>query len=316
MMYRNLLITGCGGDIALALSDIARSSGIASRLVGCDITANHAGPAIFDACEVIPKAESPDYLDALWQLTERYDIDAIVPMSEAEIARLMLEKSLENFRSCDVIAANQLAVETGLDKYRTNQALIAAGLLAPWTVVVGQGRPASFPCILKPRYGQGSKGLQRVSQDQATMAEAMHGEDFIWQELILPDEAEYTCGLYRSSAGETRTIIFRRQLQGGITRAAWVSHDAAIETLLLRIADAVRLVGAINVQLRVDEDGPKVFEINPRFSSTVGFRHLLGFQDFIWSVQDRRGQSIGSYTPPPAGTAVYRGVSLLMVPPP
>ena len=29
-----------------------------------------------------------------------------------------------------------------------------------------------------------------------------------------------------------------------------------------------------------------VFEINPRFSSTVGMRHKVGFSDLIWSIQE------------------------------
>jgi carbamoyl-phosphate synthase large subunit len=85
--------------------------------------------------------------------------------------------------------------------------------------------------------------------------------------------------------------------------------------LLRRIADVVELVGAINVQLRVDAEGPKVFEINPRFSSTVGFRDRLGYRDFVWSVMARKGLAIGDYIPPAVGTRIYRGTSLFVVPP-
>ena len=32
--------------------------------------------------------------------------------------------------------------------------------------------------------------------------------------------------------------------------------------------------------------GPMIFEINPRFSSTVYMRHKLGFTDVIWSLKE------------------------------
>jgi carbamoyl-phosphate synthase large subunit len=314
MIYQNVLVTGCGGDIGLTLGTIALETGAANRVIGCDMSTNHPGTAVFDACETIPRADSPDFPVALARLIDKHRIDAIVPTSEAEITRLAAEGGLESFHGCDVVAANRKAVEAGLDKFNTYQMLTLAGLPAPWTVVVGEGEPKSFPCIFKPRRGQGGKGLKRVEQKDAAAVSAGR-KDFVWQELILPDEPEYTCGLYRSRQGEVRTIIFSRQLQGDITRTAEVVEHAGIEALLHRIAATADLSGSINVQLRVDQEGPKVFEINPRFSSTVGFRHRLGFRDFVWSLQERRGLAIEAFAPAQTGTRVYRGTSLFVIRP-
>jgi carbamoyl-phosphate synthase large subunit len=50
-----------------------------------------------------------------------------------------------------------------------------------------------------------------------------------------------------------------------------------------------------------------VFEINPRFSSTVVFRHKLGFTDLVWSLQEQVLNLSTSYVPTrPIGTRVYR----------
>jgi len=48
----------------------------------------------------------------------------------------------------------------------------------------------------------------------------------------------------------------------------------------------------MNVQLRLTEQGPRVFEINPRFSSTVLMRHRIGFSDVLWSIQEAEGDQI------------------------
>ena len=315
MIYRTMLVTGCGGDIGMALGQIAREAGLAEKLIGCDIHADHPGQLIFDACEVLPPADADDYFERLGDLVKTYAIDVIVPMSEAEIEHFAKAGYLQNFLSCDVITANALAIRTGLDKFSTYEMLKHSGLPAPWTGIVGQYKALSFPCIVKPRRGQGGKGIVQVQAANAAAIEATRKGD-IWQELILPDDAEFTCGLYRAAPGaDIRTIIFARQLQGGVTRTAKVVEDARINALLRDIADAVELTGAINVQLRVDAEGPKVFEINPRFSSTVGFRDRLGFKDFVWSVQARKGLAIDDYRAPAVGTKVYRGTSLLVVSP-
>ncbi len=315
MIYQAMLVTGCGGDIGFALGCIARESRLAGRLIGCDMHADHPGKLIFDTCELVPSADTDDYFDRLEGLVKQYGIDLIVPMSEAEIERFADAGFLRNFLSADVIAANALAVRTGLDKFETYGMLKRNNLPAPWTCIVGEDEPLSFPCIIKPRRGQGGKGIIRVqTENAAAIAQARRGD--LWQELILPDNAEFTCGLYRATAGsELRTIVFARQLQGGITKTAEVVEDERIETLLREIADAVELIGAINVQLRIDSEGPKVFEINPRFSSTVGFRDRLGYRDFVWSVMARKGLAIGDYRAPAVGTKVYRGTFPLIVPP-
>jgi carbamoyl-phosphate synthase large subunit len=306
MIHDTMLITGCAGDIALALARIAREAGAVRRLIGCDVHADHAGSAFFDVCELVPRASDGAYLEALKRIVMAHGVDVIVPMSEAEIAVLLAAGHLSAFAGVPVLAANRLAIETGLDKYATFNQLAARELGVPWTRIVGEAPPLALPCILKRRRGQGGKDLRLVNtEEEVEIARQTRAGD-LWQELLLPEDQEYTCGLYRSRTGETRTIVLHRRLQGGLTGAAVVADSAPFSPLLHGIADALDLNGSINVQLRLTADGPKVFEINPRFSSTVRFRDKLGFHDFIWSLLELRGLAIGSYSPPSPGIRMYR----------
>lgn len=306
MNFGTVLITGCGGDIGLSLARIVREVGIAERLIGCDTLSNHGGLAFFDACELVPRADEPGYFAAIEKLISDHNIDLMIPMSESEIHQMHGAGRLEKIAGVPVLAANPLAVEIGLDKYATYKKLAANGLPAPWTRIVSEDPPASLPCIIKPRRGQGSKGVRLVeTQDEVDVLTRERAND-VWQELLLPEEEEHTCGVFRSSAGETRFVVLRRQLKTGFTVAARVVDPAPFTDVLHNVADALSLRGAINVQLRVTATGPKIFEINPRFSSTVGFRHKIGFQDFIWSLQDKCGAAIAPYDPPKIGTRVFR----------
>lgn len=306
MIYPAALITGCGGDIAQALARIARDTGVFRDLIGCDIHEQHPGRAYFRHCHVVPKARDSQYVDCLRQLIDEFHIDVVVPTAEAEISCLVEARKSGSGLGVPVIIANDLAIEIGLDKYATVEQLAASGIGVPWTCIVGDAPPLQVPCILKQRYGQGSKGLRLIETeaDVANFSVARPGD--LWQEQLLPDDQEYTCGLYRGRSGETRTLVIRRRLQGGLTSAGEVVASDEINGLLHAVADALDLLGSINVQLRLTQDGPKVFEVNPRFSSTVGFRNKLGFRDFVWSLLEARGLDIESYCPPSSGTKIYR----------
>lgn len=306
MIFGTILITGCGGDIAQALARIARESGAVNRLIGCDTHSDHAGTAFFDVCAVVPRANDDAYFQAIRQLILTHGVNLIVPASEAEIGRMHSAGFHKRFEGVSVLTANSFAVETGLDKYATYERLVACDLGVPWTRIVGETMPATFPCILKQRRGQGSKGLRLIETEAEALRFNRTRAGDIWQELLLPDDQEYTCGLYRTDAGETRSVVLRRRLHGGLTAAAQVADPTPFDALLQGVADAVNLKGAINVQLRLTADGPKVFEINPRFSSTVGFRHKIGFRDFMWSLLEQQGMEPGPYFPPTPGVRMYR----------
>jgi carbamoyl-phosphate synthase large subunit len=313
LIFDTMLITGCGGDIALALARIARQCGAVRRLIGCDIHDDHPGGAFYDTLAHAPRADDPTYLEGLKTIVAANRVDVIVPMSEAEMTTLLSADALAELGGVPVIMANRVAVATGLDKLATIDMLARNGVPAPWTTIVGSAPPASVPCILKLRRGQGSKGLRRVEMADDVERLCRERPGALWQELLLPDDQEYTCGLYRSRNGEIRTLIFRRKLQGGHTVSGEVVASAAIGALLERIAVVLDLSGSVNVQLRLTAEGPRVFEINPRFSGTVGFRHKMGFRDFVWSLLERKGLAIEAYCPPRPGTRFYRGANEIII---
>jgi carbamoyl-phosphate synthase large subunit len=309
-----ILVTAIGGDIGYGVGKILRSSRIAEFLMGCDVHGEHAGQFYFDRCEIVARADSGHYLDSLRQVARSNRIDLIIPTSEPELRYLLKAEALDGIDGIQLLTANREALRIGFDKLETSLLLQHAGLPFPWTIPVGDGDPPALPCIIKNRFGAGSKGFAKVDADNASVHARTRGTA-IWQELLQPAEQEYTCGLYRSASGDIRSIVFHRRLVAGATRfGRVVGNNREISSLLAKLASAVDLQGSINVQLILTARGPVVFEINPRFSSTVVFRHLLGFQDVLWSILERCGRPIPDYVPPPSGTSFYRGVDELLIP--
>ena len=75
----------------------------------------------------------------------------------------------------------------------------------------------------------------------------------------------------------------------------------------MKLAVKLNLIGSINLQLRITKNLPKVFEINPRFSSTILYRHLFGFEDLIWSIEDALGYELSDNREHATGRKFYKG---------
>jgi len=205
-------------------------------------------------------------------------------------------------------------IATFLDKLETAKWLAQQGLPAPRTVPLASANADDLPVFIKRARGHGTRDTEIV-RSAARLKVAMEEApaNAIAQELLEPADREYTCAVFRGG-GELRTLAMRRVLEGGTTMRIGIERHAAVDELLRAIAIATDLDGSLNVQLRLTIDGPRVFEINPRFSGTVMMRHRIGFRDLVWAIEARRGQPPPSFEPP-IGTRVFRQAREVVAPP-
>lgn len=305
-----VLITGCGGDIGQSIGKILKSkSELFSLVIGADLHEEHAGKFIFDACFVLPRCNADGYQKAVIQLIKDCQIDVIIPISEPELRNMGKHLYQDDFFNKPVIMANWQSLHVGFDKKLTSDFLAEHGLPFPDTHLVKSYNKSIFPVLIKSRDGSGSKSIHLVnSREELDLYQKIFPE-FIAQEFLPNDGGEYTCGLFRSTSGEIRDIILKRKLMGGFSGYGTREENHQISKLLHQIAILLDLKGSINVQLKLVHGTPVIFEINPRFSSTVLFRHLMGFEDVLWSIQDKLGLELDSYQINHSINNFYKGFS-------
>ena len=291
-----VLITGCGGDIGQSIGKILKSKPNWFPVVlGADIHEEHAGKFIFNACFTLPRCHADEYEAAVKKLIQEHQIDLVIPISEPELRNIEKHHYQDDFFGKPIIIANWQSLQVGFDKKLTSDFLAKHGLPFPETNVITTYNKSIFPVLIKSRDGSGSKSIHVVkNQDEMELFQKIYPE-FIAQEYLPNDGGEYTCGLFRSKSGEIRDIILKRKLMGGFSGYGTREEHPAISQLLHQLAILLELQGSINVQLRLVDGTPMIFEINPRFSSTVLFRHLMGFEDVLWSIQDKLGLSLEPY---------------------
>lgn len=203
---------------------------------------------------------------------------------------------------CRAIVGPARAVDTCKDKYRTAQWLREIGEPAPESFLPEDGldrveAAIGYPMMVKPRFGSRSRGVARVD-DRASLERALADcESPLAQRYLPGEDNEYTCGVVVLDGNVDTIAVIRRRLKDGNTSAGVSDSEPVIEALCRRVGGALATYGPINIQLRLVEGTPIIFEINPRFSGTTIFRALLGINEPERVLRHALGMPLA---PPPA----------------
>lgn len=302
----NILLLGAGGDIGQSIYKILYEIKWIGKIVGTDININSASSLMFDKFYRVPKCNDLEYIRKISQIIDDENISFILPVSETEI-RYFFQNTIDSIHNIPLTLANSFSLSIGFDKFKTVDFLKENNLPYPKTQRQNAKLDLDYPIIAKSNTGSGSKSIIKIEDDLDLAYTARKFPHHILQKFLPEDEGEFTCGLFRSSKGEIRHIVFKRDLLGGFSVFGEVVENKSINRLLIKVAKALNLRGSINVQLRLLYGKPIVFEINPRFSSTVRFRDLLGFKDVLWVLEDQLNSEISIYKKPPSGSKFFKG---------
>lgn len=283
-MKMRFLITAIGGDVGSSVVRCLNKEFSKENLVGCDIIPYvSAYDEVGEFFLAPPYVNEEKYLDVLLNECKVRKISYILPMTEGEILIFDKYKGLFNLRGIKVMINKSDILKIAFSKYSTANAVRKMGLNSPktWRLKENIGE-IRYPVIVKPDRGCSSRDVTVVYNCQECELVASKIPDAIIQEYIGSSENEFTVGVF-SNGNDIKTIAFRRTLGlGGMSKMVERIEDEKIDTMASTVAKAFQLEGAINLQMRKQEGEYYIFEINPRISSTVGFRYMLGFKDVKW----------------------------------
>lgn len=297
---RKILITGIGGDIACAIIRCILDEFKNDEIYGIDIKEYTPYMDQIKQAIVAPRYTEDNYVPFLKKLILENGITHFLPTSETEIIIAAENRSFFKENGIKLLINNDIIIKTCTSKYQTAVFLKDAGIDVPLTYLADEYKgELSYPFIVKADSGSGGKKL-KIIQDQEQWNKVVK-ENMVCQQLIGDVDNEYTVGIF-SDGIQVRTIVLKRYLgPGGMSVEVHCCENPDIQAIAEKIAIAYNLHGCINVQLRKHESRYYVFEINPRLSSTTGFRHKMGFQDVIWWFMLMDGEDIPYYQNDAAG---------------
>ncbi|MEJ1931456.1 ATP-grasp domain-containing protein [Nostoc sp. NIES-2111] len=279
-------VTGVGNPLGQNILKALAMSALPLRLFALDSNPFSAGFLAGVEPVLCPRADAPQYIGELIAFLRRNRIDILFFGTEAEPARLRPHRERIEAESGAKLMLNDASVlDTADDKLLTAQALACGGLDHPASApaedrgaVEDLVARAGFPLIVKPRKGSASRGFDRAGDWAALLPNLRPGA--VVQECLLPDDQEYTVGLFRCRDGRVvATTVILRDLDFGLTYRGILRHDETIADYARRVVVHLGLYGSCNVQLRLTARGPVCFEVNPRFSSTTPVRAHFGVNE-------------------------------------
>lgn len=282
-MKKKFLITGAQGDIAQSICKIIRQNYKNKILIdGMDILKSGPSDHIFNKIICSPKTNTNLYNPFITKIAKEYDL--IIPTTENEIKFFSENEKIINL--FPMLINKPEIIKLFLNKISTHNFLFSNKIFPPkFSIPLNLLKKYTEPFFLKTIYGHGSKNYKLIdTENKFKKLKNIQKNKWMAQEYFNDEFDEYTCCVIKLN-NFISSIIFKRKLNKGITYYAEVIKNNKLEKALKEIAKKIDLNGSINIQLKIFNGKISIFEINPRLSSTVMMRHMLGFKDCIWWIE-------------------------------
>ena len=253
-----VLLTGVGKryDIVSAFAQHA-------TVVAAD--PNPLAPAQYAAHHrcAVPRIDDAGYVAALASLCERYDVGAVVPLTDLDLEVLAQARAAGRLPA--LVPDPEIARAT-FDKYEAHLLLSRLGLPSPPTVLPGE-RVESFPVMIKPRRGSGARSIHRADDAGA----AAFFVDYVDEPTMVQkfmDGPEFSIDTLSDLGGRCLNAIPRTMIEsrGGESIKGTVIADPELIELGRRVVERLGVRGPCTVQAFRDKDiGLGITDVNTRF---------------------------------------------------
>jgi carbamoyl-phosphate synthase large subunit len=233
------------------------------------------------------------YLAVIAEICQVERIGLVVPTIDDELS--VFAEHVAQFTEAGVRVAISPLSTTLIcnDKYATCKTLAARGVEAVETRLAGDlPLDPEFPLFIKPRVGRGGVNAYPVRNAR----ELEFFLDYIPEPVVQTylDGPEFTIDLLCDFTGEPLSVVPRERVvvRAGVVDRGRTVRDPLLVELGLACARVLKFCGAVNIQCRVVNGRPVVFEVNTRFSGGIPLTIAAGADFPRMLVELARGRSV------------------------
>lgn len=274
---KTVFLTGGGGAAIPGLIKSLKGKGY--RVLVGDMESLSVGLYLADKAYKLPEGLSSEFLPAVKKICKKENVDAFIPLVDEElVSSLDLEKD-----KIPVLLPREAFISLCLDKYNLMTNLVKEGITIPKTKLASEGaNELKYPIIAKPRVGRGSRGVRILKSKEdldSYMRDVQDNNSIIMQEYI--EGKEFTVSVIVWRDGNVLGVVPKEIIKKeGITKMAVSRRNEKIRNICEKIQRQMEADGPFNVQLKIDSNGdPYVFEINPRFSTSISLTMACGIDE-------------------------------------
>jgi carbamoyl-phosphate synthase large subunit len=274
-----VLVTGAGGPAAIAAMKSLRADE-SVELIAADMDPWASGLYLVPAGArtLIPAGAAPDFTEVLLTRCLTLGVHVVVPTVDSELRPLARAREAFAAAGVGLLLAPLAALDVILDKLALVERC-ASVVRTPRTELFGPAvDPASwsYPVVVKPRTGSGSRGV--IIVDSAAQLTALERSPSLIVQDFLPGE-EYSVDVLADASGHVIASVprLRARVDSGVSVGGLTVHDPEVEWFGRAVARATGVTYVANVQCRRDGEGrPALLEVNPRMPGTLGLTIASG----------------------------------------
>ena len=301
-----IAITCIGSGIGQSIINSVRRSPLPIKILGIGNDPLAYGALECDFYEHLPSIYDKNYTDDLLKMCIKYSVKIIIPGMDDDVLILSKQKHVFNKNGIILLSSDSQLVSICRDKELLFNELnpisknFAKTFSKEKALTAISNGDLFFPCIAKPRDGNGSLGIKLLLSINDIDSIS---DNCIIQELLYPkkDDPNYQTfidGIKKNKILQLSEISVQiiagidGKIIGKMATLNRLKNGAPIEVLPIRdesIWKAVDILipkllelgmqGPLNIQGRMTDEGIKFFEINPRFTGITGLRAMLGFNE-------------------------------------
>ena len=283
-MKKRLLFSGAGGSIFPYMFEMLEEK--------YDVYAMDSDPKIARLYEdekifTVPNISDDNFVTTILDIISEHKIDVYIPGIDEEIL-IAIEISKE--MNIQVLSPSQTFVELCLDKFKLMKVLSDKNI-SNIDTYMGDNYSEEFeyPIFLKPNVGRGSRGIKKidtlVEYEAYFVLEEYAKKDILVQPFIGGEE--YTVSVTVNNLNQLISIVpkivYTKQ---GITKYAQSIKHEKIEAICKKIVEELKPQGSFNVQLKLYDNVVYIFEINPRFSTTLVLSVASGVNEVDLAIEN------------------------------
>jgi nucleoside-diphosphate-sugar epimerase/carbamoylphosphate synthase large subunit len=256
--------------------------------------------------EYTPSIYNESFIEELIKTYKKNNIDLLIPSLDDEV--LIYSKNSDRFKEngINAIYAKDKMVSLCRDKekmsFEINKIIDVFVKSYNKKTLVHEidNKNIKFPLIAKPRGGFASQGVEIIRNEEDL---SFLNEGHIIQELAIPKKSDPNYNFYINQIKKrinpqvseiSIQLVFDKSgiVIGKMSSYNKLKNGVPIEIIpfendyiwsvidkLIPIFQNLGIVGPLNIQGRLTEDGLKLFEMNPRFTGITGLRAIMGFNE-------------------------------------
>lgn len=284
----NILVFPCGSEIGLEIHNSLKWSTYIELFGASSSLSNHGKYVFKKYIEGMPFFNEPDFISKLNTVINKYKIDFVFPANDDVLLKLAEEKRRIK---CKIIISPLETCRICRSKEKTYRKFNS--LIKTPDVYEKNDNDFPFPIFLKPKIGQGSKGIY-LAYSKNDINFYLNKDPSLLILEYLPGK-EYTIDCFTDRHRNLRFVGARERIRirSGISVDTKAVFDTKFNKIAKIINETLKFRGMWFFQVKKTKNNElTLMEIAPRVSGTMGFYRNLGVNFELLSIFDKLNMDI------------------------